>query len=147
MNLFDSITLRNNSFNNDTKLILNTYKDKLDQIANKLLKDTVVTELKYIDIIKCDEYPAVSSDLVSIHGLLETNVGQILYDSANDTQIIITEENKSAYLQYLKIIVSSKTFETDSVDNIVNTIKDIYKFEDKMDAAEFQTMDIPKIKH
>lgn len=140
MKLYDRLVARNTIFKNETNEILTEYKSKLDNILNSLLSETVDVEWKHINYE--DELEG-KDDKLSVHGLIAMNIGDTLYDPDTNKRVTITEENKTQYLKYIRLLIPSNHLEHSSVEEIVALIKKMHKLDKKISGEEFQLMDLP----
>lgn len=142
MALYQDISNRNTAFIEETARILGQYLDKLDSIANKLLNKEVSVLWNYIDHMNG------MSDHITIHGLIKTVPGDIIFDKTSGEKVLVTDDNSHLYAKYLKIMVKASRMETASADEIVNDIKELQHIKKPISGEEFQTLDItPKVKH
>ena len=136
----DLLSKRNAVFEKNTHDIIVRYKSKLDKILSGLVKVPVEAKWTYITMNSDG-----SDTIITIHGFLTLQVGQIIFDQ-NGYEICITEENKESYLQYVKLYLTPTQLDVKSIDEVISELGTVAISPKELNQKEFAEMrDSPRI--
>jgi phosphomevalonate kinase len=147
-NLFDRVLARNNAFTEETNKILDQHKDKLTSIINALRKqekaDASDIEVTWKHVNLSENYENTKKDLVLFQGFTAVNAGDVIFDPETNAKLVVTEKTKDFYSNYVRLLVSAKALENDSIEQIAENMKELQRQDKKMTAAEFLSRQSPK---